>query len=154
MVTAENILEEKGGRMITVAPEATLQEAVQVMLNHNVGSVLVEEAGRVVGIWSERDLLRQTVQAGFHPNTARVRDYMVSPVPSVPHDASIFNLMDRFLGLRIRHLLVEKEGRPIGLLSAGDVMKATLEMKNRELKALNAMVSWDYYEDWRWKPRK
>ena len=57
-------------------------------------------------------------------------------------------------GLRIRHLLVEKEGRPIGLLSAGDVMKATLEMKNRELKALNAMVSWDYYEDWRWKPRK
>jgi signal-transduction protein with cAMP-binding, CBS, and nucleotidyltransferase domain len=153
MVTAENILEEKGGRMVTVPPGATLHDAILVMLNHNVGSVLVEEDGRMLGIWSERDLLRHSIQAGFKPAAARIRDYMVSPVTTVPHSDTIFNLMDKFLGLRIRHLLVEKEGLPIGLLSMGDVMKATLELKNRELKALNAMVSWDYYEDWRWKPR-
>ena len=58
--------------------------------------------------------------------------------------------MDKFLGLRLRHLPVEKEGEFIGLLSVGDVLKASLHEKTEELEKLNGMVSWDYYEEWRW----
>ena len=61
-------------------------------------------------------------------------------------------LKDKFLGLKLRHLLIEKEGKYIGLLSIGDVIKASIQEKDQELKNLNAMVSWEYYENWRWKP--
>jgi len=60
-------------------------------------------------------------------------------------------LMDQFLGRHLRHLLIKKGGKFIGVLSIGDVMRATLSAKDNELKQLNAMVSWDYYENWKWE---
>jgi signal-transduction protein with cAMP-binding, CBS, and nucleotidyltransferase domain len=57
--------------------------------------------------------------------------------------------MDKFLGMRLRHLLIEKNGQYIGMLSSGDVMKETLREKTREYESLNFEVSWDYYENWR-----
>ena len=155
MVTAEAIVNEKGNRIITIQADATIHETLLTMINGNVGAILVEKDGKIVGIWTERDLMRDTVKAGFDPSRSKVGEYMVTPVIAAPHSDTIFNLMDKFLGLRISHLLVEKEGRYIGFLSVGDVMKATLQAKTNELATLNAMVSWDYYEDWRWqKPCK
>jgi signal-transduction protein with cAMP-binding, CBS, and nucleotidyltransferase domain len=155
MVTAEEIVNEKGNELITIAADATIHTALLSMVNSNVGAMLVERDGQIAGIWTERDLMRDTVKAGFDPTTSQIGDYMIAPVIAAPHTDSVFNLMDKFLGLRISHLLVEKEGRYIGLLSVGDVMKATLQAKTNELNALNTMVSWDYYEDWRWqKPCK
>ena len=155
MVTAEEIVNEKGNAIITIDAGATVHMALLTMVNSNVGAVLVEKDGEIAGIWTERDLMRDTVKAGFDPARSKIGDYMIAPVIAAPHTDSIFNLMDKFLGLRISHLLVEKEGRYIGLLSVGDVMKATLQAKTNELNALNTMVSWDYYEDWRWqKPCK
>ena len=151
MVNAEAIVNEKGSDIISIGADATVHMALLTMVNSNVGAILVEKDGAIVGIWTERDLMRDTVKAGFNPSTSRIGDYMISPVIAAPHTDSVFNLMDKFLGLRISHLLIEKGGRHIGLLSVGDVMKATLQTKTDELKALNAMVSWDYYEDWRWQ---
>ena len=68
-------------------------------------------------------------------------------------DESGYSLMDKFLGLRVRHILVEKEGRYIGLLSSGDVMKAALRAKDHDLAQANAHLSWDYYEEWKYKPQ-
>lgn len=70
------------------------------------------------------------------------------------HDETLYNLMDKFLGLRIRHLPVSENGEFIGLLSSGDVMKAAISAKSAELEKLNDMVSWEYYENWRWDPKK
>ena len=151
MVTAEDIVNEKGNRLIAVQADATIHETLLTMINRNVGAILVEKDGAIVGIWTERDLMRDTVKAGFDPTRSTVGDYMVTPVIAAPHTDTIFNLMDKFLGLRISHLLVEKEGRHIGFLSVGDVMKATLQAKTDELSTLNTMVSWDYYEDWCWQ---
>ncbi|MGD9018242.1 MAG: CBS domain-containing protein [Desulfobacterales bacterium] len=154
MIDAESIITEKGRDLVTVPANATIHEALLIMINANVGSILVEKDGNIVGIWTERDLLRDTVKAGFDPVSSRISDYMVSPLITAPHTDTVFNLMDKFLGLRISHLLIEKGGETIGLLSVGDVMKATLSEKTNELNRLNAMVSWDYYENWRWKPAK
>jgi signal-transduction protein with cAMP-binding, CBS, and nucleotidyltransferase domain len=60
--------------------------------------------------------------------------------------------MDKILGLRIRHLLIEENHNIIGLISGGDVMKCVIHEKDVDLKQLKSMVSWDYYEDWKWKP--
>jgi len=91
---------------------------------------------------------------GFIPNSAIIGDYMNTGLQSAPHTSTIYNLMDKFLGKRLRHLLIEKDGKYIGLLSAGDVSKAQLADKTEELTKLNAMVGWEYYENWRWKGDK
>ena len=70
------------------------------------------------------------------------------------HDETVYKLMDKFLGLRIRHLPVKEDGEFIGLISSGDVMKAAISAKNAELEKLNAMVGWEYYENWRWDAKK
>jgi signal-transduction protein with cAMP-binding, CBS, and nucleotidyltransferase domain len=64
-------------------------------------------------------------------------------------DEQAFQLYDKFLGRRIRHLLIEEDGEYIGLLSVGDVMKANLQQKNEEFEELNHMVSLEYYENWK-----
>ena len=152
MADAERIVSEKKRDLVTVKPDTTIHEALLTMMNNNVGSILVEDGGEIVGIWTERDLLRDTTKGGFDPTTSKIKDYMVSPVISAPHTDSVYNLMDKFLGLRISHLLIEKQGKMIGFLSAGDVMRATLAEKSDELKKINAMVGWEYYENWRFKP--
>lgn len=152
MIDAEAIVNKKGRDMISVSADVSIHEALLVMINANVGSILVERDGKIVGIWTERDLLRDTIKGGFDPSACKIGDYMVSPVITAPHSDTVYNLMDKFLGLRISHLLIEKQGEIIGMLSVGDVMKATLSEKTAELDRLNAMVSWDYYENWRWKP--
>ena len=78
---------------------------------------------------------------------------MSTELRKAPHDDTVYSMMDKFLGLRMRHLLIEKDGAVIGMLSAGDVSRASLALKNEELKELNAYVSWEYYDNWRW-PRR
>ena len=59
-----------------------------------------------------------------------------------------------YLGLYTRYVMIEKEGKFVGLLSIGDVLRANLLAKDREIKDLNAMASWEYYENWGWDPKK
>lgn len=150
MLTAEDILKSRGGALVTVSPDATVLEAVRSMTTHNVGSVLVFEGTLLVGIWTERDLLHQTPLPGFQAATARMRDHMVRNLVYTPHDDTVYELMDKLLGRRHRRLLITREGVFVGLLTAGDVMRAFMQHKQRELEGLNALVSWDYYEEWRW----
>jgi signal-transduction protein with cAMP-binding, CBS, and nucleotidyltransferase domain len=153
MMTAEDILKSKGYALYSVPVTATITQATETMAEKRIGSIVVKDGEKIVGIWTERDLLRNTAEAGFDPKTARIADYMKRDLKVAPCTDSIFQLMDKFLGLRLRRMLIEREGRIIGLLTAGDVMRACLEEKNRELRSLNAMVGWDYYEDWKWEQR-
>jgi signal-transduction protein with cAMP-binding, CBS, and nucleotidyltransferase domain len=117
-----------------------------------VGAILVTRDGKPVGIWTERDLMRNILDAAFDPKTTRIEDVMTKDLISASHTDTVYNLMDKFLGLRVRHLLVEKDGETIGMISGGDVMKASIQEKDEELKQLNTMVGWDYYENWCWRP--
>ena len=154
MKTAGGILGEKGGKLIGVPHDTTIYDALEYMIEKKVGAVIVMKDSKAIGIWTSRDLMRNTVAEGFDPKVSRVEDYMTRNILSAPHTDTAYNLMDKFLGLRINHLLVEKDGEYIGLLSSGDVMKATIQEKTDELDQLNTMVSWDYYEEWKWEPSK
>jgi signal-transduction protein with cAMP-binding, CBS, and nucleotidyltransferase domain len=152
--TAEDLLNEKGGELISVPPETTIHEALQRMTEKRIGAILVRKEDRYVGIWTERDLMHNTVAPGFDAKTSTVGEHMTTKLVSVPHDASVYSLADKILGLRVRHLLVEREGRHIGLLSSGDVLRANLELRSEQLRQLDGLVRLEYYDAWRWKQKK
>jgi len=152
METAKNMVGYKGREIITVPVGTTLFATLEKMNQKKVGAILVTRDERIIGIWTERDLMQDVIQGGFDLKSALIEDYMTTDLRSAPHTDTVFNLMDKFLGLRIRHLLIEEDGNIIGLVSGGDVMKCVIHEKNADLKQLNSMVSWDYYEDWKWKP--
>jgi len=152
MKTANDMIQEKGSEILCVPEGATVLEALKQMNAHKVGAIMVTRDGKPVGIWTERDLMRNTLDTGFDPETVRIEDYMTRNLIFAPHTDTVYNLMDKFLGLRVRHLLIEKDGKTVGMVSSGDVMKASIQEKDGELKQLNSMVGWDYYENWRWQP--
>ena len=155
MKTAQDMLNEKEGgeALISVAADTTIHDALKVMLELRIGAILVEENGKQIGIWTERDLMENAITPGFDPKTAKIGDLMVTGLQSASYAETAYNLLDKFLGIRLRHLLIEKDGEYIGLLSTGDVIKTCLMEKTAELENLNSIVSWDYYEDWRWKKK-
>ena len=152
MKTAEAIIEMKamGNKLISVTSDTVVHDALRVILENKIHAILVRDGEELVGIWTERDLMENSVTPGFDPKTTRISEVMVTGLQSAPHSANIYMLLDKFLGIHLRHLLIEKDGKYIGLLSVGDVIKAEIREKNHELKELNAMVSWEYYENWGW----
>lgn len=147
--TARELLKEKGGHMVTINSDATVFQALTVMTQNKVGSIVIVEEEKIIGIWTERDLMFQALEEGFHPKTARLRDNMSTQLITANVNDPVYKLYDKFLGRRIRHLLIEEGGDYIGLLSVGDVMKASLQELHEEVAELNNMVSLEYYENWK-----
>jgi signal-transduction protein with cAMP-binding, CBS, and nucleotidyltransferase domain len=150
MKTAEEIIKEKGGKIISTGPDSTVHDALQVMLRHQIGAILVKDGEQFVGIWTERDLMSDVLKPEFDPARELIKDHMTTGLRSAHHNESAFELFDKFLGIRLRHLLIEKDGEYIGLVSTGDVIRTCLVERTAELQELNALVSWEYYENWRW----
>ena len=102
---------------------------------------------------AERDLVHNIAEHGLNMLGASIKKYMSNPVLTCSPDESVYSLMDKFLGLRIRHILVKDGENVVGLLSSGDVMKAALRAKDLDLAQANAKLSWEYYEEWKYKPQ-
>jgi signal-transduction protein with cAMP-binding, CBS, and nucleotidyltransferase domain len=154
MKTAEEILKNKGSDMFWVEHDAVVCDALKVMTDNRIGAILVKREGNIAGIWTERDLMRNCLLEDFDHKKTTVGELMTTNLQFAKSTANLYELMDKFLGKRVRHLLIEQNGGFIGLLSSGDVMRAILSDKDDELKRLNAMVSWDYYENWRWEKNR
>ena len=153
MLTAEQILENKGGKIISVDIEATVEGALKIMLENRIGAILITEGEEIKGIWTERDLMKNVVTEGFYSKTSKIKDVMTTNLISSPYTDSLYQLMDKCLGKRLRHLLIEKDGKYIGILSAGDITRAHLMKKSSELEELNKMANWDYYENWKFSKK-
>lgn len=152
MKTAEDMLKDKGSDILSVSEDTVILDALRKMNAGKVGAILVTRNNQPVGIWTERDLMRNILDKGFDPQKTPIGKVMTKTLIFAPHTDTVYNLMDKFLGLRVRHLLIQKDGKTIGMVSSGDVMKASIQEKDGELKQLNTMVGWDYYENWCWRP--
>jgi CBS domain-containing protein len=151
MKYAEDVLTEKGTPpLVTIPAEETLAEAVRLMVEKHIGALLASQNDVIVGIWTERDFLRNSLEPGFDPKTAKIGDHMQRDLKSAQADTPIIQLQEMFLGLFIRHILVKKKESYLGLLSIGDVLRASLLEKDREIRELNQIASWEYYENWGW----
>lgn len=153
MQYAGELLEGKREGMVAIPPDKTVLEALRIMVENNIGAILVEDQGRIVGIWTEKDFVRNSLQAGFNPAQARIGDCMITTIHTADWNTPLIKLQEMYLGLYTRYVLIEKDGRHVGLLSIGDVLRASLVQKDRQIKDLNAMASWEYYENWQWEPK-
>ena len=153
MMTAADILNQKGSDIISIGPEETVAKALEIMLSKNIGAILIKDGDEYVGIWTERDLMKNVVTDGFYSKTSLIKDYMSTNLAAEPISDSIYQLMDKCLGLKHRHLLIQKEGKIVGILSGGDISRAQLVEKSKEVDKLNKMADWDYYENWKWKSK-
>lgn len=153
MLTAEDILKNKGENIISVNIESTIADALKIMLENRIGAILVKEEDNIVGIWTERDLMRNVVTDGFYSKTTKIKEVMTTNLISAPSTDSLYQLMDKCLGKRLRHLLIEKDGKYVGILSTGDITRAHLMKKTEELDELSKMANWDYYENWKFSKK-
>lgn len=154
MYTAEDILNAKGMDIIYTDPNSTVADALKIMIEKKIGAIAIKDGDDIVGIWTERDLMRNVVTEGFFSKTSIIKDHMSTDLKKANHDETIFSLKDKFLGKRIRHLFIVKEEKVIGILSTGDIIKTSLNEKTKELEDLHAIVKFDYYEDWKFSRKK
>ncbi len=148
--TAEEILKINKRAHVFAPPSLTLKQAVKYMADQRVGALLVKEGDKVTGIWTERDLLRIMAGPDLDLYSAVIKNHMTTDLHYARHSENCVQLMDKILGLRIRHLLIQKEGEFLGILSSGDVLRVALRDKYLEMKKHNQEMSWQYYEEWKW----
>jgi len=134
------ILEEKGGDVLEIRAEASVLEAVQAMVENNVGSLLVKDAGEVVGIVTERDYLRRVTLQG-RTEEAPVREIMSSPLVVATRETTIDECMALMTDRRIRHVPVVEEGDVVGLVSIGDLVKFKSKLQTFEIQFLNDYIT-------------
>ncbi len=153
-MTAEEILKEIGHDPLVVSPKTTVHEAVGLMLEKGSHAVLIAKEGSYLGIWTERDLMKNVILPGFDPRTTKVAEHMSFPLKTAHHTDDLFELISKFLGYHTRHLLIEKEGKYIGVLYAKDVIRAGFSERSKQLDELDEMVSLEFYENWKRKKNK
>jgi CBS domain-containing protein len=135
MATVESILKNKGNAVYCVKPEATILDALKLMTEKQIGAVMVMEGDTVKGIFSERDYARRGTLLG-NPVTTPVKDVMTSKVYYVSPEQSAETCMAQMSDKRIRHLPVVKDGKVVGVISIGDVVKTLLQDKDALIKGL------------------
>jgi len=126
MKTVAQLLRTKGHQVLSVSPDIPVFEALEVMAEKNVGALLVLEGERLVGIFSERDYARKVILKGKASKETPVREIMSSHVLYIRPEQTIEDCMALMTDKRVRHLPVMEEGRVVGVISIGDVVKAII----------------------------
>jgi CBS domain-containing protein len=122
MKTVQDLLKTKGSQVWSVSPDASILEAAKRMADHNVGALLVVDAGQIVGILSERDTVRKVAAKGKSCRDTSVGEAMTRDIVTVGPQASLDEATGLMLSHEIRHLPVVQGGQPIGMISLRDVV--------------------------------
>jgi CBS domain-containing protein len=135
------LLDRKSSAIYFVAPSLFVTEAVAEMNHHRVGSILVMDQGRLVGIFTERDVLKRVVGAGLDPKVARVNDVMTGNLTTITSHTTVGEVMDIFTNQRCRHLPVMSGDRLVGLISIGDVSRFMADVHRTECEHLKSYIA-------------
>lgn len=126
-MTVQSILEKKGGGIVSVGPEDTVAHAVAVLAEHKIGAaVVLDVSGTLVGILSERDIVRCLAEYGAATLERPVSALMTEDVQTTKPEEKADRVMERMSQGRFRHVPVMREGRLVGVVSIGDVVKKRL----------------------------
>jgi CBS domain-containing protein len=135
------LLKRKGPTVHAVTPTMTVADAVAEMNRNYVGCVVVLEGVRLVGIFTERDVLRRVVGTGTDPRKARVSAMMTDNVITITPETTVEEAMLLFTEKRCRHLPVVSDGRLIGLVSSGDVSRWLTDLHRSEAEHLKNYIA-------------
>lgn len=126
MTNIRQLLQEKGSDVSTIGPNATVFEAIKMMADQNIGALVVMEAGKVVGLINERIYAREVVLKGRTSPTTLVGDVMDTSLTYAKLEQSVEECMAVMTETRLRHLPVIDQGRLVGLISIGDLVKSII----------------------------
>jgi len=126
MTTVEQLLEHKGRDVWSIAPDATVLDAIREFVNRNVGSLVVMEDDRIVGIFTERQYARNVFLQGKASPTTKVRDVMATDVAYVSPEQTVPECMAIMTDKKYRHLPVLKDDKVVGMVSIGDLVESTI----------------------------
>jgi CBS domain-containing protein len=140
-MTISIILASKGREVVTIAPSASLASAVGLLVEKCIGAVLILGADRrVVGILSERDVVRALAERGAGALEEPVSQTMTRKVSTCNENESVFNIMERMTEGRSRHVPVVDQGKLVGIVSIGDVVKHRLLVMERDSAAMHDYI--------------
>jgi signal-transduction protein with cAMP-binding, CBS, and nucleotidyltransferase domain len=142
MSTVRQLWQGKSSQEIwSIAPNASVYRALELMAEKNIGALLVMEAGRLVGIISERDYARKVILQGRSSRTTAVDELMTTQVYYVGPDTTIEDCMALMTSKRIRHLPVMENEEVIGIISIGDVIKAIISQQASTIQQLESYIA-------------
>lgn len=143
--TIKDVLKTQGGRpIISAAPDAMVFDAVRLMVENNIGSLLIIEDGNICGIMSERDYLRLVTTEGRTAHDTPVHELMTRQVVYVTPETKLPEVMAIMTEKRIRHVPVMVDDKLMGIVSIGDVVKQIGQNQTAQIRVLEEYISDDY----------
>jgi len=140
-MTVKAILSRKGANVVTADPNASLGEAVKTLAAHRIGAIVVTGADRrIVGILSERDIVRVLAEKGPSALDAPIAEAMTRKVTTCAAGDTVSELMERMTEGKFRHLPVVEQGRLTGIISIGDIVKSRVQEMEQESNALRDYI--------------
>ncbi|MET0941402.1 MAG: CBS domain-containing protein [Mesorhizobium sp.] len=141
-MTVKAILELKGHDVVTLGPNERLSDAIRILTERRIGALVITNGDRkIVGILSERDIVRALAKAGATALDHPVREAMTAKVKICNEHHTVNEVMEIMTVGRFRHLPVEKDGMLDGIISIGDVVKRRIEDVEREAEEIRAYIA-------------
>jgi len=139
-----SILARKGREVFTVRPQTSVAEAVRLMNQRNIGAVAVTEGDRLVGIFTERDVLRRVIDGGLNPDTTPVSRVMTEQLVYVTADTTVGDAMVIVNAKGCRHLPVMDGDRLLGVISTRDLINEVVDGQEHRISELVQYIYGDY----------
>jgi CBS domain-containing protein len=141
MSQVKHLLQTKGSTIFSVAPDAPVLEAIKQMAEHRIGALLVLANGELLGVVSERDYARKVILQGKSSSQTAVSDIMSGTPITVGPDTDVFDCMRLCTDSRIRHLPVVDDGKLVGVISIGDLVKAVIDAQAEQIEHLERYIT-------------
>ena len=142
--TIASVLNNKGARIWSIDPEATILDAIALMAEKAIGALVVVSEARLVGIISERDYARKVILQGRSSKDTHVREIMTSSVITVSPEKTVDECMRIITNNRVRHLPVMRGGEVIGVISIGDLVRAIIAEQAATIDHLHSYIAGKY----------
>lgn len=141
MSQVRHLLEGKGSKVFSIAPDAPVLEAIKHMAEHRIGALLVMRGEELVGVVSERDYARKVILQGRSSAQTAVSDIMRAGPLTVGPDTDVFDCMRLCTDSRVRHLPVVNDGKVVGVISIGDLVKAVIDAQADQIEHLQRYIT-------------
>lgn len=139
-MTIGAILRDKGGEVVSAAPTTTVGEAVRLLHDRRIGAVPVMDGGAVVGVFSERDVIRALAERGATALDASVTEAMSAPAITTEPAAPVLGALSQMTRRRVRHLPVVDGGTVVGIVSIGDLVKYRIDRLDADAAAMREYI--------------
>ncbi len=141
MKLVQHLLAAKGSQVISISPDASVFDAIKLMADKGIGSLVVLDGDKLAGIVTERDYARKVILKGRSSEATPVADIMTSEVLTTTPDARVDRCMAMMTDKRCRHLPVVEDGAIVGMISIGDLVQAIIADQKEEIEQLEHYIS-------------